>query len=416
MTQSPFPTAGTASTFLANARLCAKEDTPMAHHSYIKNISLIMLVFIAACIETDIYLPAFPDMMEAFDVSEGTIQNLLSWNFASLCLSGPIYGPLSDAFGRRKPLLAGLAIFLLGSIFTVSATSFEGMLLGRVLQGLGAGGCFTIGSAIIFDVFPKKLALRALAQMNVITPCLMAAAPLLGGYLNHRYTFYANFWVITILVCLSLISIMLFFKESLPRPKRTPLDRKVISGNFRTILMCPTFWRLTLMVSLLFAGYIVFLSNASVLFVKAFGLPKTTLPWLQATLILSYVCASLFCAILMEKLGIPYLKRLGLGLIALTAFFLILTYFFFPTNPYWATGAMLPYAAGFFFLQTPYFGELMDLYPSLKGTAASILTSVRLLLTAGIVSLGSLFYNSTLLPVSLLVISIILFVWKNELS
>ena len=72
---------------------------------------LITIIFIAACIETDIYLPAFPDMMKFFAVSEGAIQGLLTWNFLGICLSGPFYGPISDAFGRKKPLLFALLLF-----------------------------------------------------------------------------------------------------------------------------------------------------------------------------------------------------------------------------------------------------------------------------------------------------------------
>ena len=69
----------------------------------LKYLFLIVVIFIAACIETDIYLPAFPDMMVWFSASEGAIQSLLTWNFLGICISGPLYGPLSDAVGRKKP-------------------------------------------------------------------------------------------------------------------------------------------------------------------------------------------------------------------------------------------------------------------------------------------------------------------------
>lgn len=115
----------------------------------IKYLLLIIVIFIAACIETDIYLPAFPDMMLAFGVSEEVIQSLLTWNFVGICLAGPLYGPVSDSFGRKKPLIIALGLFLLGSLITVFAQTFEQMLLGRLLQGLGSGGCFTLGTAIL---------------------------------------------------------------------------------------------------------------------------------------------------------------------------------------------------------------------------------------------------------------------------
>ncbi|MBX9703023.1 MAG: MFS transporter, partial [Silvanigrellaceae bacterium] len=79
-----------------------------------------------------------------------------------LCVSGPFYGPISDSYGRKNPLLFALGLFLLGSILTVFASTFELMLWGRVPQGIGSGGCFTLGTAIIFDVYPAKQAVHAI--------------------------------------------------------------------------------------------------------------------------------------------------------------------------------------------------------------------------------------------------------------
>src|SRR5271156_5602586 len=107
----------------------------MDRKTEIKYLFLIIIVFIAACIETDIYLPAFPDMMQFFSVSEGAIQGLLTWNFVGICVSGPFYGPLSDSFGRKRPLMIALLLFLVGSILTFFGTTFSQMLTGRVLQG-----------------------------------------------------------------------------------------------------------------------------------------------------------------------------------------------------------------------------------------------------------------------------------------
>lgn len=180
-----------------------------------KYLFLIIVVFIAACIETDIYLPAFPDMMKWFSASEGAIQGLLTWNFVGICFAGPLYGPLSDAFGRKKPLLAALGLFLLGSIITLFAQTIEQMLIGRIFQGLGSGGCFTLGTAIIFDAFQKDKAINALNKLNIIIPLIMAGAPMLGGFLNQAYGFRSNFLVIGLFVLVSLGVCLFFFDETL---------------------------------------------------------------------------------------------------------------------------------------------------------------------------------------------------------
>src|ERR1700678_2946383 len=157
----------------------------MDRKTELKYLFLIIVVFIAACIETDIYLPAFPDMMAWFSVSESAIQGLLTWNFVGICISGPLWGPLSDAYGRKKPIIASLGTFLLGSIVALCSQNLDQMLWGRILQGLGSGGCFALGTAIIFDAFQKQKAIEAVNSLNTTIPLLMAAAPLMGGYLNH---------------------------------------------------------------------------------------------------------------------------------------------------------------------------------------------------------------------------------------
>src|SRR5882672_4740435 len=133
----------------------------MKNKKEFKYLLLIIVIFIAACIETDIYLPAFPDMMVWFSATEGAIQSLLTWNFIGICLSGPLYGPISDAFGRKKPLMAALGIFFIGSLLTCFSQNFDQMLWGLILQGLGSGGCFCLGTAILFDAFQKERAIQA---------------------------------------------------------------------------------------------------------------------------------------------------------------------------------------------------------------------------------------------------------------
>ena len=81
-------------------------------------------MYIALCAEAEIYVPAFPDMIKYFAVSENQIQLVLSINFAGLCISGIVVGPLADAYGRRKILIIGLLLFTLTSLGCVYSYSF----------------------------------------------------------------------------------------------------------------------------------------------------------------------------------------------------------------------------------------------------------------------------------------------------
>lgn len=365
-----------------------------------KFLLLIITIFITACIETDIYLPAFTDMMAYFHVSEDTIQSLLTWNFVGFCVAGPFYGPLSDAYGRRKPLLVALGIFLIGSIITLSSHTFTGMLIGRVLQGLGTGGCFTLGTAIIFDIFQQNKAIEALNRINTICPFIMAMAPMAGGYLNNHFGFRSNFIAIATGVLASLLITLFFFSETLPSSKRTPFSLPKLLSDFKKVGASLPFWQTTVIVSVPFAGYLAFLSGISVLYILEFHIPKASLPYHQAAMLGSWLAASLTFKPYLKRYSIPNVKFVGTSLMLTGAVILAAACWIAPANPFVMTAALCFVAFGANWSQGLYFPECMELFPDIRGITASMLTSARLLITAATVGIASVLYNGTIYPIA----------------
>lgn len=385
-----------------------------------KNLIIIFLTFIAACIETDIYLPAFPDMMEYFNESESTIYGILTWNFVGLCLSGPFYGPLSDSYGRRVPLLVALGLFFLGSLITALPLDFSTMLVGRVLQGLGAGGCFTLGSTIIFDVFKEEEAVKVLNRLNVMIPLTMSAAPLVGGYLNIAYGFRSNFLAIAVTVGMSLLATLLWFEESHPLAKQKPFNGSGVVRDFGVVLKDARFWQLMGTFSLLFSGYLSFISGIAFFYKNELGMSEYVFPFYQGFLLLTYAVFSIRCNSIIDYFGALRTRRLGAKLCFLGIFCVIVIYYFFPRNSELLTLSMVPIVVGFIFVQTPYFQLCMELYPEMKGVVASLITSMRLIITATIVGLSGVYYEmyKTMFPVIVTVVLSVglslALVWRYE--
>lgn len=370
------------------------------------HLFFILVIFMAACIETDIYLPAFADMMDHFQVSEEAIQRLLTWNFVGICLSGPLYGPISDAYGRKGPLLVALGLFLLGSVMTVVTDSFEAMLWGRLLQGLGSGGCFTLGTAIIFDAFEGERSVTAISQINSIAPFIMAAAPMVGGYLNHAFGFRSNFIAIAICVMLSLLLSLFFFKETHTKEKRTLIQASKLFGDFKRACTSWPFWQLTFVVSLLNAGYLAFLSTIAVLFVVSFGVSKGDFPYYQGAILLSWLVASLSCTKALKTLGLFRLKVAGTSMVIVGGIAFALGAKFAPSNPLLHTLAMTLFTFGVNWTQGLYFPECMQILPEIKGISASLLTSTRLLITALVIDIASRCYDGTIFPILMVTVAI----------
>lgn len=373
----------------------------------IKYLFLIIIIFIAACLETDIYLPAFPDMMAYFSVAEEEIQRLLSWNFIGICISGPFYGPLSDAFGRKTPLLIALGIFFWGSMMTVSSDSFDVILWGRLLQGIGSGGCFTLGTAIIFDAFKGGNAVKALTRINSIIPFIMAGAPMLGGFLNQTYGFRSNFLAIAFCVMVCLLITLFFFEETLNEEKRSKLEMKKILQDFKTVCTNIPFWLLTIAVSLMFAGLMAFLSGIAILYVLEFGVSKEAFPYYQGSILASWLIASLSYGRALAKWKPLQIKMTGLTLMTFGGMAFIGGSYLFPKMPALFTVCMVFYTFGINWVQGLYFPEGMEILPEIKGITASVLTSFRLLITAIIIETTGYFYNASIDPLAFMVMGII---------
>jgi DHA1 family bicyclomycin/chloramphenicol resistance-like MFS transporter len=239
--------------------------------------------------------------------------------------------------------------------------------------------------------------------LNTIVPIIMAGAPMLGGYLNYSFGFRSNFLAIAIFVMISSIICLLFFEESLPKEKRKALQMKSTLKDFKQALSSLPFWQLTCVTSLLFAGYIAFLSGSSVLFVVEFGMSKAVFPFIQGAILAGWVIGSLSLNRVIRKWGLLKVKKLGTFLTVLGACLSVLMAFIFPQNPYLLTSGMVLYAFGANWVFGLYFPEGMEILPHIKGITASLLTSVRLMISAVVIGLTSALYNGTIYPLAVLI-------------
>lgn len=166
----------------------------------------------------------------------------------------------------------------------------------------------------------------------------------------------------------------------------------------------------------MFSAFLVFLSTSSVLFVIEFKVKKSHFPFYQSSLLLAYLLASLTCSLIIKRFGITFLKKLSIISVIISCLLLVLVTLISPTNAFLLTASMLPYGCGFIWVQTPYVTEVMELLPNIKGISASILTSLRLLITAMVVGLTAKFYNATIVPtvVSICLVTFLIFLFARK--
>lgn len=366
-------------------------------------IGIILFAFIAFYIETDIYTPTFPQMVNYFGTDEDTIQLLLSMNFLGLCLSGLFFGPASDAFGRKPILCLGIGVFMLASIGCALTDSLPQMIFFRFLQGIGCGSIVSAGLTLFFDVYPADQSSRLVAVCNGTIGGMMALAPIIGNEIGLQFGWRTNFWLIAVLATISFLSIWICIKETLPRQKRIPFNLASVCKNYLAVLTNFPFMAHTLIWCLAFSMVIVFIANLSLIFVDHLGVPKEVFGAYQAAIMGTYFIGSMSAAFLIKHWGLFATKVMGslvyvVGVLSLASLCLIQFY-----DPVYLVVSMSLAALGSALAMTIYFSySMMFVGDSLKGSAMAFIQSLRLSTTSGLVWIAANQFDGSPRPVALL--------------
>ncbi|WP_375424242.1 multidrug effflux MFS transporter [uncultured Friedmanniella sp.] len=184
--------------------------------------ALVPLAVVAGIspLATDMYIPGLPQLATDLGTSAGVAQLSLMAFLVAFALGQLAIGPVSDAVGRRRVLLVGIAVFTLASVVCALAADPTVLVAGRLVQGL-AGACGSIAArAMVTDVLvghERAQMIGSLAAVNAVGP---VAAPLLGGILLLVGTWRSSFWVLTVIGAVLCAWAWVTFRETLPPERR----------------------------------------------------------------------------------------------------------------------------------------------------------------------------------------------------
>lgn len=376
-------------------------------------LTVVIIMYIALCAEADIYVPAFPQMVEYFSTTEDKIQLILSLNFMGLCVAGLVCGPLSDAFGRRKVLLTGLSGFVLTSLACFFSSHFEFMLIWRLLQGFFASVPMVIGLAVFLDRFSLEKASRMVGILNTFITGGMAGAPILGSYLTNNYGWRLNFGVISILAVLSLLGTYFFIEETLPQTKRTSFRLTSILKNYGVLLSSFKFMGYTLISLVPLVGLVVYVSNLSLIFINYLGVSADVYGYYQASTMIAFFVFSYLSSHMIQRKGLDYTKNLGGIILLIGTISLCITAIINPASGLFICMSMSLFAAGGALMLGIMGMKALDLFPEIKGASAALGTAIRQLLAAGLVMISQLTFDGTIIPTTIILSAYVLiaFIW-----
>jgi MFS transporter, DHA1 family, multidrug resistance protein len=395
--------------YLEGDRPCSHFVSLPIHKGILRKFDLVIflavlaLVKIAVCIETDVYVPSFPQMVSDLKTSESNIQWVLGINFLGLCFSSLWVGLLADRFGRRKTLLVGLFLFVVSSLGCVWSNTLSELLFWRFLQGLGAGTPMTAGFAILMDRFDAKTAASLIGFMNTVITLSMAGAPILGTWITLHFHWKANFILIAVLGILAWISFYLCIPETLSKDKRITLHIKPILRDYMRALSHRQFLAYTMICVLIFGGIIVFVTNQSLIFINYLNIGQDIYGYYQSSTMASFAIGSLLSGLMIRRIGTEGTRRACILLAMLGGAGLFATALSFPKSAELICFGMVLIALGGGLGIGSIAAAAMEVFPHMKGTASGIMGFLRLILTSGMVSLSAHFFDGSIFPVAAII-------------
>ncbi|WP_411993162.1 multidrug effflux MFS transporter [Agarivorans sp. DSG3-1] len=224
-------------------------------------LPIFMLMVLFSPLAIDIFLPAIPEMAEAFNVPVAWIAQTIPVFLFAFGIGQLFVGPLADRFGRRPIALVGALLYLVTSALAALANSYEVLMLARLGQGIAASCLSVAAFAGVRDHFGAERSKSMFSYLNGVICIVPALAPLLGGVLTHWWSWSANFWFMVGFAVLVFLSMLLGLKETKPQSD-TFSGRLYSLSRYSSVLRVASFRFYSLLVMLGMAMIIAYVSQS----------------------------------------------------------------------------------------------------------------------------------------------------------
>lgn len=260
---------------------------------------------------TDFYLPALPALARALDTDTAGAQLTLSVYLIGFAFGQLILGPLSDRYGRRPVMLAGMAVYVLAAAACALATSIAALVAARFVMALGACAGPVLGRAVVRDVYGPHDAARTLSHIATGTALAPLMAPLLGGWLTTLFGWRSTFVALTLFALVLTVMTWQLLRETNLNPDPHAVRPLRMLANYRALLGDRQYRGALLTGSGAFAALFAFISAAAFVFIDLFGMTPVQMGFAFGINVTGFMVGSSLSARLSHRLGPARLLRSG---------------------------------------------------------------------------------------------------------
>ena len=365
-------------------------------------IPMIAMMISLIALSIDAMLPVLPQIGSDLNVSgENDQQLIVSALLLGLGIGQIFFGPYSDSVGRKRAIYYGYVLFVLGCILSVTATNFYVMLIGRVLQGIGASSPRIVSVALVRDQYEGREMAQIMSFIMGLFILVPALAPAIGQGIVAISHWRGIFVLFLLLGAIGWIWFARRQPETLAEKDRIPFSLKATWSGAKEAASLRTSLGYTLVIGTVFAGFIGFLSSAQQIFEVLYDI-TVGFPFYFAALSLVMGVSTLTNAKLVARLGMRRLCYLALAVqISVSAIYFLFALMVGGVPPLWANMAYFSvvfFSIGFLFgnLNTLAMGPLGHI----AGIGAAFVGSISTLVSVPLGAVLGLMFNGTVIPLT----------------
>lgn len=366
--------------------------------SYARNAIILGLLSAIGPFAIDMYLPALPGITADLHTTTAATQMTLLAYFVGFGISQLFWGPISDMFGRKRPLYFGLSLFLLGSIGCALAPGIEWLIFFRLIQGTGSAVAMVTPRAIVRDLHTGIEATKLMSLIMLVFSVSPILAPLTGSALIVPFGWRAVFVAVGIATLLSLMLTAFALPETRPPAERVRSEFRSVFLGYGVLLRDLRFLGLTFIGGLGLASFFAFLASSSFIYIDHYGLTPTLYSFAFSVNAIGFIGASQFGAYLGARFGMARVISMAVSVYVVIAFALFLVTL--------AGADSLPVLMVMLFGAFACLGLViptsmvlaLDDHGSIAGMASAMGGTLQMVAGGAVIALVSIFFDGTSLP------------------
>lgn len=367
-------------------------------------IVVLALLTAVAPLATDMYLPAFPVMASELGTSATGVQLTLTTFLLGLGIGQLFLGALSDATGRRRPILIGSLVCLLASVACALAPSVETLAVARFVQGLSGAAGVVLARAIISDKSRGPVAAKLQGILIIISVIAPVVAPLTGGVIVANIGWRPVFWILAALTLIMFLGALTYVTETLPEAARTRGNLTATLGGARAVLANRNYVGYLLTFCFAFAALFAYISASPFVIQNVMGMTTSAYTLIFSLNALVILITSAVASALAGRVAYRHMITIGLAVAVLaTAGLLVAVLNGVPTVPTLVLFACFQGSLGFVFSNAT--AMALEQAGPHAGTGSAFLGFLQFALAAAVSPLVGIMGEETAMPMALAMIA-----------